>query len=96
MLPVVEGGRVPSSNTYNADDVVASYLSGAEELIDAESAKNIIITPADNYAVPSITKKNAEIVQIVKEEMELILIGNKTIEEGLSSAKERSDALLSE
>lgn len=96
MLPVVEGGRVPSSNTYNADEVVASYLSGAEELIDAESAKNIIITPADNYAVPSITKKNAEIVQIVKEEMELILIGNKTIEEGLSSAKERSDALLSE
>ena len=96
MLPVVAGGRVPSSNTFNADEVVAAYLSGAENLIDADSAKKIIITPVDNYAVPSITKKNAEINQIIKEEIELILISEQTVEEGLASAKERADKILNE
>lgn len=94
MLPVVEGGRVPSSNTYNAEDVAAAFIKGAEDLIDLETTKKILITPADNYAVPSITDHIAEVKKVVVEELELIFIGEQTVEEGLAKAKTRADEIL--
>ena len=61
-----------------------------------ETIKNILIAPADNYAVPSITAHGPEISQVVKEELEKIFIGEKTVEEGMADAKERADAILNE
>ena len=55
-----------------------------------------MIAPADNYAVPSITAHGPEISQVVKEELEKIFIGEKTVEEGMADAKERADAILNE
>lgn len=94
MLPVVEGGRVPASNTYNPEDVAKAFVSGAEDHMDLESTKNVLITPQDNYAVPSITNHLPEVKEIATEELESIFIGQKTVEEGLQSAKERSDEIL--
>lgn len=96
MLPVAEGGRVPAANTYDTQAVTDAFLKGAEGIIDAETTKNILIDPADNYAVPSITAHGPEISQVVKEELEKIFIGEKTVEEGMSDAKERADAILNE
>lgn len=96
MLPVAEGGRVPAANTYDAQAVTDAFLKGAEGIIDAETTKNILIAPADNYAVPSITAHGPEISQVVKEELEKIFIGEKTVEEGMADAKERADAILNE
>lgn len=96
MLPVAEGGRVPAANTYDTQAVTDAFLKGAEGIIDAETTKNILIAPADNYAVPSITAHGPEISQVVKEELEKIFIGEKTVEEGMSDAKERADAILNE
>ncbi len=96
MLPVAEGGRVPAANTYDTQAVTDAFLKGAEGIIDAETTKNILIAPADNYAVPSITAHGPEISQVVKEELEKIFIGEKTVEEGMSDAKERADAILQE
>lgn len=96
MLPVVEGGRVPAANTYDTQTVTDAFLTGAEDIIDAESTRNVLIAPADNYAVPSITNHGTEISQVVKEELERIFIGEKTVEEGMADAKERADAILKE
>ena len=63
-------------------------------LFDADSTKAVLITPHDNYAAPSITTKNAELTDIINEELESIYTGQKTVEEGLKSAKTRGDAAL--
>ena len=76
-LYLASGGRVPAANTYNADDVVNAFLSGAENLFDADSTKAVLITPHDNYAAPSITTKNAELTDIINEELEAIYTGSE-------------------
>lgn len=94
MLPVVEGGRVPASNTYDPEVVAKAFLNGAEDHIDLDSAMKILIAPADNCAVPSITNHIAEVKKVVTEELEKIFIGQQTVEAGMSKAKERADAFL--
>lgn len=94
MLPVVGGGRVPAANTYDPEEVAKVFLEGAEDHIDLESTMNILITPADNYAVPSITNHLAEVRKVATEELEAIFIGSKTLDEGMESAKTRSDEIL--
>lgn len=96
MIPVAEGGRVPAANTYDLEEVTNAFLKGAEGLIDAETTKNILIAPADNYAVPSITNHSAEVAKICSEELEQIFIGEKTVEEGMADAKARADEILAE
>lgn len=96
MLPVVEGGRVPAFNTYNTDEVTEAFLKGGEDVLDAETTKSILITPADNYAAPGITNHSAEIKKIFNEETEKILIEEQTPQEGMENAKKRSDEILKE
>lgn len=96
MIPVAEGGRVPAANTYDLEVVTDAFLKGAEGLIDAETTKAILIAPADNYAVPSITNHSAEVGKIASEELEQIFIGEKTVEEGMADAKARADKILAE
>ncbi len=94
MLPLAAGGRVPSANTYKAEDVTKSFLSGAEKLFDAQSTQKILITPASNYAVPTITTKLPEINKILTEELENIYTGKKTVQDGLGNAQKRANEQL--
>ena len=94
MLPVVEGGRAPAFNTYDTDEVTAAFLKGGEDLLDAATTESVLITPADNYAVSTITNHMAEVKQIFQEELENILIGEQTPQEGMGNAKTRSDEIL--
>lgn len=94
MLPLVAGGRVPSYKGFATDDVIKMYLAGAEDHIDAETAKSVIIVPKPDHAVPSITTRLPEINKIMSEEVEAIYTGQKTVEQGMTDAKTRSDALL--
>lgn len=94
MLPVVAGGRVPAANTYSAEDVANAFLSGSETLFDLESTKNVLITPATNYAVATQTNKLPEINKALQEELEGIYTGNQTVEDGLNKAQQRASELL--
>ena len=70
------------------------YKRQGEELLDAATTESVLITPADNYAVSTITNHMAEVKQIFQEELENILIGEQTPQEGMENAKTRSDAIL--
>ncbi|WMC92364.1 ABC transporter substrate-binding protein [Kineothrix sp. MB12-C1] len=94
MLPVAEGGRVPSFKTYDPQEVTNAFLKGGEELLDAETTKKVLIEPANNYAVPTITNHIPEIKKIFTEEMEKLLLGNVTVEEAMGNADERSHEIL--
>lgn len=94
MLPVVAGGRVPSFNTYDVKEVTDMFLTGGEGLLDPATTEAVLIAPADNYAVPSITNHIAEIKKVFTEEVEKVLIGQQTPEEGMENAKTRSDEIL--
>lgn len=94
MLPVVEGGRVPAFNTYDVKEVTDRFLKGGEGLLDPVTTEAVLIAPADNYAVPAITNHIAEIKKVFSEEVEKVLIGQQTPEEGMNNAKTRSDEIL--
>jgi multiple sugar transport system substrate-binding protein len=94
MLPVVAGGRVPAANTYDPQAVTAAFLDGAEDLIDADTALRVLIVPATNYAVPSITNKLPEISKVLQEELENIYTGLKTVQQGMDDAQARAVELL--
>ena len=94
MLPLTSGGRVPSANTYDSVEVTEYFLKGAEDLLDAETAQNVLIVPASNHAVPSITTKLPEINKVLTEELENIYTGVKTVQQGMDDAQARAEALL--
>ena len=70
------------------------YFGYNEDLLDAETAKNVLIVPASNHAVPSITTKLPEINKVLTEELENIYTGVKTVQQGMDDAQARAEALL--
>ncbi|MGI6215230.1 MAG: extracellular solute-binding protein [Christensenellales bacterium] len=94
MLPLTSGGRVPAANTYDSAEVTEYFLKGAEDLLDAETSKNVLIVPAENHAVPSITNKLPEINKVLTEELENIYTGVKTVQQGMDDAQARAEELL--
>lgn len=95
MLPLTTGGRVPSANTYDSAVVTEYFLAGAEDIIDAQTAKDVLIVPASNHAVPSNTNKLPEIRKVLTEELENIYTGVKTVQQGMDDAQARAQELLS-
>ena len=63
-------------------------------LICRHLACSSMLLYVNTAAAPSITTKNAELTDIINEELEAIYTGQKTVEEGLESAKTRGDAAL--
>lgn len=96
VLYLVTGGRVPASNAIDPDTVTEQFLTGCEEMFDAESVKRVLVQPHDNYAAPTITTKLNQIKDTYNQEMEAVLTGNATVEEGLAKVKDTCDKLLAD
>ena len=88
------GGRVPAANTYDLEAVTTEFLSGAEDLFDAESLQRVLIEPHDNYAAPSITTKSNELSDIANQQLEAIYTNQVSVADGLAKAKADGDAAL--
>ena len=88
------GGRVPAANTYDLEAVTSEFLSGAEDLFDAESLQSVLIEPHDNYAAPSITTKSNELSDIANQQLEAIYTNQVSVADGLAKAKADGDAAL--
>lgn len=93
-LPMAKYGRIPAGNSVDRAAVLKAATDGAEKIIDVDSFNTIMIKQYDNYAVPSITDKLAEVTKIANEECEAIYNKQKTAKQAMESAKKRSDALL--
>jgi multiple sugar transport system substrate-binding protein len=96
MIPMARGGRIPLHSNYSLDEVTSVFMEGGEKVLDFATVKTILITPRKNVAVQTNTYRAAELQQIFKEELEAIYNDVKTVDQGLSDAKSRSDRILAE
>lgn len=95
MLPLVAGGRVPSHKNFSVDTVTKEFVAGYEDLLDANTVKNVLIAPPQTeYAVGVKTTKLPEITKVFNEEIEAALSGRKTVEQALTDCKNRADEFL--
>lgn len=94
MLPLVQGGRVPAHKNFSVETVTKEFVVGYEDLLDADTAKSVLIAPNDNYAVGVISTKLPEISKVFTEEMEALLSGRKTVEQAFADCKTRGDEFL--
>ncbi len=95
MLPVVEGGRIPTARTYNQDDVAAAFMKGGEELFDYESTNRAFFEASDiPFSTTKQTNKIAEITKVLEEEIEQAVTDKITPKEAMDNAKTRSDEIL--
>jgi multiple sugar transport system substrate-binding protein len=96
MIEVVKGGRVPLYAGYDAKTVTDAFLIGGEKLLDAASTYSVLIAPRRNYASRTITVKAPELSAIMREELEAVFNGQKTVDQGIRDLKSRSDRVLAE
>ena len=95
ILPMVPHGRIPASTAIDSNLVTESFSNGVAEYFDLESFKDQLLTTENHYQLTSITDNLAEVTQIASEEFEFALVGSKTPQDALASAKARADEMLS-
>lgn len=97
ILPMVSGGgRIPAYKGFDTEEIMEYLMRDAEDLLDEESARKVLVEAKDNYAVLAVTPGVSDLYTIAREELEQIFIGNKTAVEGMTDAKARGDAVLEE
>ncbi len=94
MIDMVPGGRVPLYNGYDLEAVTTDFIGDFEEYLDPVTTESILIAPRDNCAIATITTKAPEIDRIIREEVEGVLTGNITVDEGLANMQQRGDEML--
>ena len=96
MLPMAEGGRVPAANTYDPEAVTSAFLNGAEDLLDAASTRVYSSSRqiTMQYLPSQIILQKYQ--RFCRRNWKEILIDQKTVEQGLTDAKTRADAILVE
>lgn len=95
VISMAAGGRIPLCSTIDQDAIIELFLSGAEDLIDAESAKASLLPKAGEVLTPdTITTSGEEIKQVLNEEVEAYFTGQKDLAEAFADAKERADEFL--
>ena len=94
MIYMVEGGRVPAYKGFDQQEITDLLLKNANNTIDEETAKNVLIVPKENYAIPTITTRLSQISSVMNTHFEKIFIEEETVEEGLALAKKEGDAWL--
>lgn len=94
VLSMVEGGRIPAYKGFDSNEIMELLLKDSNGSIDPVSAKDVLITSKQNYAIPSITDSISDINKIMTDEFEQIFTLQKTVEDGLKEAKQRGDTIL--
>lgn len=96
MIHMAEGGRIPACKGFDVQQVTDLLLKGSNGYIDAKTAKNILIVPKTNYAIPSITNSLSQINNVMEKHFEAIFTQQETVDEGLRLAQQEGDAILKE
>lgn len=96
ILSMVEGGRIPAYQGFDADEIEKLLLGKIGDRMDAHSAREVLIQPKENYAISSQKNKLSNLYEIARDEFEQILTGKKSVEKGLLDAQLRGESLLQE
>lgn len=93
MAPLSAYGRIPLWSGFEAA-AISEVLADKADVMDLASLENYL--GIDKGAALDAPKLNAynQINDIIKEEVQNILLGQSSVEDALASAKSRSDALL--
>ncbi|MBN1778473.1 MAG: extracellular solute-binding protein [Clostridiales bacterium] len=92
--PMIEGGRMPLYQYYDADKAIEIMLQGAEALVDMESAKNVLFGSYDKMQYDGSNLHKAEIALIMKEEMEAFFLKQIDLDKALENMQNRCDEVL--
>lgn len=92
ILNMAPYGRMPLNNKTDTKILAENLLSGFEEYFDVDSIINGYIKPSENYSVPVLS--SPIVVNILKEELENIYYGVKTVDKALEDAERRANITL--
>ena len=94
MAPLASGGRIPLWQGFDKGKVVDALNENADGVFNEESIKAYLSIGTGFDETVLVTDKDAEIETIFDEELQAIMYGQKTVDQGLADMKSRSDALL--
>ncbi len=93
MAPVAEFGRIPLWRGFDAS-LVTNALSGVANILDLDSlAWYMNVDKSAAVSMPAL-KAYSEITTVINEEIQAILLGSKTVDQGLGDAKTRADEMI--
>ncbi len=92
--PMIEGGRMPLYQYYDADKAIQIMLQGAENLVDIESAKNVLFGSYSKMQYDGSNLHKAEIALIMKEEMEAFFLKQIDLDKALENMQKRCNEVL--
>lgn len=86
-------GRIPAWNGFTSEDIVSKLIAEDERyLFDMESFENYLLPPSDaNFAIYSETTARPQVGEIATEGYQSVLLGEKELDEAITSAQERAD-----
>jgi multiple sugar transport system substrate-binding protein len=96
IVAMAAGGRLGLYKGLDQKALTDAFLLGGEKVLDAASTQFAYIAPRDNIAYGVITKNAPELDQILREELENMYNGQKTIDQGVVDTQTRSDRILSQ
>lgn len=94
MAPLASGGRIPLWQGFDKSSVVDALNENAEGVFNEESIKAYLSIGTGFDETVLATDKDSEIKTVFDEELQAIMYGQKTVDQGLADMKSRSDALL--
>lgn len=78
MLPLTQGGRIPSSKAVDTDDSMQLLLEGVEHLYDVESVKKVLFS---NDFTTFQTKLEQQVIDARRKEYQLYFTNDQTLDQ---------------
>ncbi|TBL79570.1 ABC transporter substrate-binding protein [Paenibacillus thalictri] len=91
MLPLAQGGRIPSSKAVNADESFKELLKGVEDKYDVDSVKKVLFSK-DFKTFQS--KLPQQMIDARKEQYQLYFTNNQTLDQMFSNLVKRHNEFL--
>ena len=91
---MIENGRLPLYQNYDADRAYEIMIGENTDLIDAESFKNTVFGQYDDFNSPLTDENKATVSKISKEESEAYFLDQISLDEMLDNMQTRTEELV--
>ncbi len=95
--PLLAFGKIPVNKNYSNPEMAARILQDPDgKTFDEASFTKAVLDPEMKYICNTYIAASYDMKQIVKEEVDRLLLGNQTFEEYLENVQSRCDAAIKE